>query len=321
MIITVTMNPAIDKTIDIDVLERGGLNRIRHVEIDAGGKGINVSKTIHELGGQSLATGFIAGGTGDTIKKVMNEWQIENDFIQVVGETRTNTKVFETSGELTELNEPGPVIEDGSVEDLLEKLDSYAGEKTLFVLAGSVPQGIDKDIYRRIIERVHQKGAKVLLDADGQLFTNGLEAGPDIIKPNRVELEQYAGLTQEASEQELIDIGKNLMAKGVETVVVSMGQKGALFLNQGLIAKCPGLKVKAHSTVGAGDAMVAALAYAWDQKLKPEDTIKLCMATSAGAVTTLGTKPPKRQVVDILLAQVEIEKLAWDIDKKKVEDH
>ncbi len=309
MIVTVTMNPAIDKTVDIDVLEWGGLNRIKHVELDAGGKGINVSKTIHEIGGKSIATGFIAGNTGKIIRSVMDEWNIENDFIEVSGETRTNTKVFEKTGELTELNEPGPVVEEKDVEALLEKLESYADQNTLFVLAGSVPQGVEKDIYRKIIERVHKKGARVLLDADGELFTNALEAGPDIIKPNRVELEQYAGMDYIASEQELLLIADRLMKKGIGTVAVSMGKSGAIFLQEGYRVRCPGLRVKAHSTVGAGDAMVAALSYAWDEGMSPDDTVKMCMAVSAGAVTTIGTKPPSREVVDSLLGQVEIEEI------------
>lgn len=309
MIVTVTMNPAIDKTVDIDVLEWGGLNRIKHVELDAGGKGINVSKTIHEIGGKSIATGFIAGNTGKIIRSVMDEWNIENDFIEVSGETRTNTKVFEKTGELTELNEPGPVVEEKDVEALLEKLESYADQNTLFVLAGSVPQGVEKDIYRKIIERVHKKGARVLLDADGELFTNVLEAGPDIIKPNRVELEQYAGMDYIASEQELLLIADRLMKKGIGTVAVSMGKSGAIFLQEGYRVRCPGLRVKAHSTVGAGDAMVAALSYAWDEGMSPDDTVKMCMAVSAGAVTTIGTKPPSREVVDSLLGQVEIEEI------------
>lgn len=310
MIITVTMNPAMDKTIDVETLERGGLNRISHVEMDAGGKGINVSKTISELGGNSIATGFLAGNTGKAIGHVLEDWKIKSDFINVAGETRTNTKVFEASGRLTELNEPGPVIEAKDIRGLLEKLDGYADERILFVLAGSVPQGVDKDIYRRIIERVHKRGAKVLLDADGELFRRALEAGPDMIKPNRTELEQYAEHAGEASEQELIKTAEDLMKKGVEHIAVSMGRSGALFLNKELRVKCPGLQVKAHSTVGAGDAMVAALSYAWDKGMKPEETVKLCMAVSAGAVTTIGTKPPKRELVDALLKQVQIVPLA-----------
>ena len=281
MIVTVTMNPAIDKTIDVEHLERGGLNRIQHVELDAGGKGINVSKTIHELGGKSVVTGFVAGNTGKIIHNVMKEWNIESDFIEVAGETRTNTKVFEKTGELTELNEPGPVIGEDNLKALLEKLEGYAKEDTLFVL----------------------------LDADGELFTQALAAGPDIIKPNRVELEQYAGMDYVASEQELLLIAKKLMESGIESVVVSMGKSGAMFLRPDLQVHCPGLRVKAHSTVGAGDAMVAALSYAWDNKLDATETVKLCMAVSAGAVTTIGTKPPTRAVVDELIGSVVMEEI------------
>lgn len=307
MIITVTMNPAIDKTVDIETLERGGLNRIHHVELDAGGKGINVSKTIHALGGTSIAIGFLAGNAGRTIRNVIDTWKIQSDFIEVEGENRTNTKVVEESGLLTELNESGPLIAHKDVEALLEKLERYAGEDTLYVLAGSTPQGVNQDIYRRIIESVHRKGAKVLLDADGELFRNALEAGPDILKPNRAELEQFAKLTNKASEQELMQAAETLLEKGAERVVISLGQKGAIFMGRDMRLKCPGLQVKAHSAVGAGDAMVAALAYGWDRGLGLEDTIKLCMAVSAGAVTTVGTKPPKREVVDSLLEQVRIE--------------
>jgi len=309
MIITVTMNPAIDKTVDVDILERGGLNRIKHVELDAGGKGINVSKTIHEIGGNSIVTGFIAGNTGKIIKNVMDEWKIKSDFIEISGETRTNTKVFEKQGDLTELNEPGPSVEEKDIQALLEKLEGYAAEDTLFVLAGSVPCGVENDIYRRIIEMVHKKGAKVLLDADGELFFNAVTAEPDIVKPNRVELEQYAQMDYIASEQELLRIAENLVGDGIGTVVVSMGKSGALFLQGDYKVKCPGLNVKAHSTVGAGDAMVAALSYAWDQGMSIEDTVKLCMAVSAGAVTTIGTKPPSKDMVDSLLGQVAIEEL------------
>ena len=309
MIVTVTMNPAIDKTVEIDSLLPGGLNRIRKVEYDAGGKGINVSKTICELGGASIATGFLSGNSGKTIESVLNARNIQNDFIWVEGETRTNTKVFESNGAVTELNEPGPVIGQEQMDALLKKLDNYAGEDTLFILAGSIPAGVDKNIYAQIIRMVHAKGARVLLDADGELFRNALEAAPDIIKPNRVELEEYAGIDYRASESELLELAKKLMDKGIETVAVSMGKSGAMFVRRGYGVKCPALAVKAHSTVGAGDAMVAALAYAWNEKLDNDETVRLCIATSAGAVTTIGTKPPSREIVDTLKQQVIIERI------------
>ncbi len=309
MIVTVTMNPAIDKTIDIDELQPGGLNRIQKVEYDAGGKGINVSKTIRELGGTSVAVGFLGGNAGRTIETVLNDSGIQNDFIWVDGETRTNTKVFEKNGEVTELNEPGPQISSGQQEELIQKLEGYADEKALFILAGSIPNGVDKQIYSQIIKRVHARGAKVLLDADGEQFRNALEAGPDIIKPNRVELEEYFEFDYRASLEELLNGARKLREKGIDTVAVSMGKSGAMMVREGYEVKCPALSVKAHSTVGAGDAMVAALAYAWDKQLDNEQTVRLCMAASAGAVTTIGTKPPTRSLVDELAKQVVIEQL------------
>jgi 1-phosphofructokinase len=304
------MNPAIDKTIEIEALLPGGLNRIQKVEYDAGGKGINVSKTIHELGGSSIAVGFLGGNAGKTIESVLNEWGINNDFIWVRGETRTNTKVYEKSGALTELNEPGPQISKEQQEELVKKLEGYANEETLFVLAGSIPNGVDKQIYSEIIPRVHAKGAKVLLDADGELFRNALKEKPDIIKPNRVELEEYFGFDYRVSMEELLEAARKLQAQGIETVAVSMGKSGAMMVREGYEVKCPALSVKAHSTVGAGDAMVAALAYAWENKLGNEETVRLCMAASAGAVTTIGTKPPTRALVDELLEQVVIEQIS-----------
>lgn len=309
MIITVTMNPAIDKTVEIDQLLPGGLNRIRKVEYDAGGKGINVSKTIRELGGTSIATGFLGGNAGKTIQSVLDEKKIRNDFIQVDGETRTNTKVFEKNGAVTELNEPGPVISEDQIHALLQKLEDYADDHTLFVLAGSIPAGVDRNIYAEITRLVHKKGAKVLLDADGELFRNSLEAVPDIIKPNRVELEEYAGFDYRASQEELLNLARKIRQKGIGTVAVSMGKSGAMLVKDGYEVKCPALSVKAHSTVGAGDAMVAALAYSWDQGLDDDALTRLCIAASAGAVTTIGTKPPTRELVDQLAEQVIIERI------------
>ena len=309
MIITVTMNPAIDKTVEIDQLLPGGLNRIRKVEYDAGGKGINVSKTIRELGGTCIATGFLGGNAGKTIQSVLDKKEIGNDFIQVDGETRTNTKVFEKNGAVTELNEPGPVISEDQIHALLQKLEDYADDHTLFVLAGSIPAGVDRNIYAEITRLVHKKGAKVLLDADGELFRNSLEAVPDIIKPNRVELEEYAGFDYRASQEELLDLARKIRQKGIGTVAVSMGKSGAMLVKDGYEVRCPALSVKAHSTVGAGDAMVAALAYSWDQRLDDDALTRLCIAASAGAVTTIGTKPPTKDLVDQLAEQVIIERI------------
>ena len=309
MIVTVTMNPAIDKTIEIDRLNRGNLNRIEKIEYDAGGKGINVSKTIRELGGESIATGFLGGNAGRVIEEVLDSRGIKHDFVWVDGETRTNTKVCEQDGTVTELNEKGPEITPEQLTNLLEKLDDLADDNVLFILAGSIPGNMEKDIYARIIERVHKKGAKVLLDADGELFRKGLEQKPDMIKPNQWEIEELQGFSHGVSDKELINVAEKMQTEGIDTVVISLGKNGALFVCGSYVAKGMPLKVDVHSTVGAGDAMVAAMAYSFEKKMEPRETARLCMAVSAGAVMTVGTKPPEKQLVKQLMKRVILEKV------------
>ena len=309
MIVTVTMNPAIDKTIEIDRLNRGNLNRIEKIEYDAGGKGINVSKTIHELGGESIATGFLGGNAGRVIEEILDSRGIKHDFVWVDGETRTNTKVCEQDGTVTELNEKGPEVTPEQLTNLLEKLDDLADDNVLFILAGSIPGNMEKDIYARIIERVHKKGAKVLLDADGELFRKGLEQKPDMIKPNQWEIEELQGFSHGVSDKKLINVAEKMQTEGIDTVVISLGKNGALFVCGSYVAKGMSFRVDVHSTVGAGDAMVAAMAYSFEKKMEPRETARLCMAVSAGAVMTVGTKPPEKQLVKQLMKRVILEKV------------
>lgn len=306
MIVTVTMNPAIDKTVEIDRFIYQGLNRLKNVIQDVGGKGINVSKTIKALGGNTVATGFLAGNAGAIVNKVLKEKGIKADFIGVDGETRTNMKVVEPGGILTELNEPGPQVSDENVKKLMTKLEEYADENTLFILAGSIPQGVPSNIYGTIIKKIKEKNAKVFLDADGELFVKAIEAGPSIIKPNKFELEQYFGM-ENANEEKLIWMCKELQKKGVNKVAVSMGKEGALFIWNDKVLKAQGLKVEAYSAVGAGDAMVAAISFGIDQGYDEEVCIRLGVAASAGAVMTKGTKPQEREIIDKLMKEVQLE--------------
>lgn len=309
MIVTVTMNPAIDKTAELDQLEKGSLNRLKNCLSDIGGKGINVSKTIKAMGGESIATGFCGGSTGKLIEETLERLGIKHDFVHIDNETRVNLKIVEGKGIVTELNEPGPIVTEEEFNALTEKLKLYAGEDTLFVFAGSIPRGIEKDIYIKLIPLVKEKGAKVFLDADGELFAYGLEGRPDYVKPNRVELEGYYNRDYRVTEEELVVMGKDLLAKGNSLAAISLGQMGALFLTKDHTVKCPGIKVDAHSTVGAGDAMVAALSYSLDKKDDFMESVRLAMAASAGAVTTQGTKPPARELIEELKNKVEIVQL------------
>ena len=309
MILTVTFNPAIDKTAEVDVMIPGGLNRLKNVMQDAGGKGVNVSKTIHALRGKSIATGFLAGSAGEYIQKVLNELVIENDFVWVEGMTRTNLKVLDHDMELTELNEAGPVITETEIKRLKEKILSLIQPDDLVVLSGNVSAGVRNNIYRELIDIVKQQGARVVLDADGELFAQGIQAKPYAIKPNKYELATYFGISQSCSNEEIISLAKTLLNEECRLVVVSMGKEGSIFLSHEGVYQAEALHIQAHSSVGAGDAMVAAIAYALEQNNTMEQLIALAVACSAGAVMTKGTQPAEKAVVEKLMKQVTIKKL------------
>jgi len=306
MIITVTMNPAVDKTAEVEELVVGGLNRLQNIVMNAGGKGINVSKTIKELGGKSLATGFIAGTNGAYIKETLDTLLIANDMVEVEGNTRVNLKVLNKDKQLTELNEDGPYIDDYALVSLINKIVNHATKNDYVILSGSVPKSVPKDIYAKLIRHLKTKNINIILDADGDAFASAVEEVPSVIKPNKYEICKYFNVSEDCSDQKLIELGKSLLAKGMELIVISNGKAGAFFINKNYTAMVKGLKVHAHSSVGAGDAMVAAIAYGLEQALPFDELIKLAVATSAGAVMSIGTNPASKQQVEKLMKEVEI---------------
>lgn len=308
MIITVTMNPAIDKTVDVAKLNIGGLNRVKNITQDAGGKGINVSKTIHALGGNTIATGFLGGDAGRMIDYSLSQLGIKHDFVSIDGETRTNTKIvdIENNNKVTELNEPGPYITNNELEELCLKLEQFATPGNIFVFSGSIPNGVNPSIYGQLIRKLNKKHAKVCVDADGILLAEAVKAKPLIVKPNNTELKRYFGIDSDISDSALLSSGKMLVEDGPQIAVISCGSHGAYFINKDKIFYSPGIAVHTHSTVGAGDAMVAALTYGLDTNMSFEESCKLSIAASAGACTTIGTKPPTKELVEMLVNEVEL---------------
>ena len=309
MIITVTMNPAIDKTAYVDALHVGGLNRLEKVNSTPGGKGINVSKTICELGGVSIASGFLAGSNGAYIQNCLEQTNIVSDMVYVDGETRVNLKVVDREKELTELNEVGPFISESECNGLCNKILKLAQAEDIVVLSGSVPAGVPKDIYATLTKQLKQKKVRVILDADGELFDYGIQANPNVIKPNTYELCKYFGVNEDLCDREIASLGKQLLAKGMDLVVVSMGKEGALFIDKQNSVRVKGLKIDARSSVGAGDAMVAALAYAIDKQMNFNEMVALAVATSAGACESEGTQPAPLERVHELMWEVTLEKV------------
>lgn len=309
MIITVTINPAMDRTIDIDSLKPFGLNIVTNAILDAGGKGINVSKTIESLGGTSIATGFLGGRTGAQIKNMLNESHIQHDFVEVSGETRTNIKVYDKETEhTTEFNEMGPEVTPDDLDKLMDKLREMVAENQLVVLSGSLPKSLAKDAYGKIIACIHELKGRVFLDASGEVFKEALPFKPNYIKPNRHELEAYMGKVL-VSDKDFFDAGQHFLDMGIDHILFSLGGEGAIFINRDHALRLLPLKVKAHSTVGAGDAFVGAFAYGIDGGQDLKECLKLAVATSAGAVTTQGTKPVNHQWVMSHLEEVVIKPL------------
>ncbi|MDR0719403.1 MAG: 1-phosphofructokinase family hexose kinase [Treponema sp.] len=316
MIITVTLNPALDKTARVDVVRANALNRLRDVTLDAGGKGVNVSALIRSLGGESIAVGFWGGGAGKELQSLIAKRGLKSDFVRIAAVTRTNLKVVADDGGLTEFNEPGPRIDPDEWRELEEKLSGYGIKGNTVVLSGSLPAGLGQDTYKKLSVMLRRAGAAVFLDADGEALRYALESGPegvpDYLKPNRYELLQYFGIPDDegVTETKLADLCRALIGKGLKLVVLSLGEAGAIFANGNGIWRAPAVPVQVRSTVGAGDSMIGALAYGFEQGLPEERCFALAMAASAGTCTTEGTNPPLRALVDTLLTQVRIEKIA-----------
>lgn len=309
MIYTVTLNPAIDKTVVIENFNAGCVNRVKSVREDPGGKGINVSKCLQNLGADSTAVMILAGDTGRRLEAMMERLQIPVLSLWAEGENRTNLKIIDPiKKENTDINEPGPVI----AETLLEQLKLTIGKSVkpgdIVILSGSLPAGVDRGLYGEWTAYFRGLGACVYLDADGEPMHKGMAAAPYMIKPNDTELAALIG-KQSLTVEEMLREGKRLHDTGIQEVVISLGGNGALFISCDGVFRAEGLQVEVKSTVGAGDSMVAAMAYGQAENLNREEMLRLAIAMGAGSVMQSGTQPPESTLVWKLADQVKITKL------------
>jgi 1-phosphofructokinase len=310
MIYTVTMNPALDKTVEIPSFTIDSVNRITSMRTDPGGKGINVSKVIDKLGGKSIAAGILGGDTGRTIQSALDRMGLETDFVFVSGETRTNLKVIDPVNHTnTDINEPGITVSEEILDELLRKFREKLVDGDIVVLAGSLPKEAPKDTYRIWIDACGKAGAKVILDADGELLKEGLKAAPYLIKPNNHELSELIGRSLKTPE-ELEQAARSLMEQyRITKVVVSMGGDGALYVTGDETIYAEGLKVPVGSTVGAGDSVVAALAFAENSGMSLEEAVRLSTATGAANVMCSGTQAAEYETIRELIPKVVYRRL------------
>lgn len=299
VIYTVTFNPAVDYVVQTDEISVGGVNRSKSEKIYFGGKGINVSMVLSELGVKSKALGFVAGFTGDAIEKGVAEKGVETDFVHLEnGFSRINVKIKSKSE--TELNGQGPMIDGKALNALFEKLDRLDCGDTL-VLAGSIPNSMPADIYEKILERLQNKNIKAVVDATKDLLMNVLKYKPFLIKPNNHELGEMFGVTLKTTD-EIAEYAQKLKDMGARNVLVSMAGDGALLLDEnGKTHLCGVCRGTVKNSVGAGDSMVAGFVAGLEQG-GYEYALKL--GTAAGGATAFSDGLAEKALIYELLKQL-----------------
>jgi len=308
-IITVTLNPALDKTVTIQRLDVGGLNRVQSVRLDPGGKGITVARVLNGFGVNVEATGLIAGSQGQRLLENLAAEKINADFLTIKGETRTNLKIVDASNNITtEINEAGFEVAARSMDAFKEKLSTLLNKASYLVLSGSLPPQVDSTIYRELIGMANNKGVKTILDADGKALLEGIQAAPFAIKPNIHELEELAGYKM-ANDQDIIRAARKILAQGIEIIIVSMGSQGAIIMDKQETYRVRTSPIIPGSTVGAGDSMVAMLVYSRLNQYSLAETAQ--RVTAAGAVTASkpGTQVCLPVEVEHFLKYIQVEKI------------
>lgn len=300
MIYTITFNPALDYISQVEDFEVGKINRTKTEKILPGGKGLNVSTVLKNLGIESTALGFIAGFTGEELKRKIESYGIKTDFIKVKeGITRINIKI--SSNEETALNGNGPKITEEDIQELLEKIDKI-GKEDIVILAGNIPKGINNNIYEIICVNLERNGVTFIVDATQELLINVLKYRPFLIKPNKEELEETFKEKIETKE-DIIAHAKKLQLMGAQNVLISLGGEGAILVTakeEIYFSKAP--KGKVLNTVGAGDSMVAGFVAGYEKSGDYEQAFK--MGIAAGSASAFSMNLATAEEVENLLKEI-----------------
>lgn len=307
-IATITLNPALDLTARLGELVAGEVNLVEQASLRAAGKGINVAMVLKDLGCDVTVTGWLGEGNQAPFVELFGRKGLTDVFVRVHGETRINVKVAELSGRVTDLNLPGLSVDEEAREALLVTLDRLCLDHDWFVLAGSLPKGIEPEFARDLIVRLKARGKQVIFDCSGAALRAGLDGAPTLVKPNREELGQWAGRPIE-SDADQQACATTLLARGVGQVVVSDGSRGLLWFSQEGVLRAVPPRMQVVSTVGAGDSLVAGLVYGLATGLPKEETVRLATAASALAVSQVAVGFAGREQLAPLMERVVITQL------------
>lgn len=304
---TVTLHPALDQTVTLAGLVPGAVNQAASMRFDAGGKGVNVASYLADHGLAAIATGLLGEENPAPFTALFAQKGIEDQLVRVPGPTRVNVKLVDTArGETTDLNLPARAPPAAALVELDRRLDALAARCGWFVLAGSVPPGVPADVYAVITARLRARGRRVALDASGRPLAEAVAAGPDLVKPNRAELEELLG-ARLGGLAEVVEAARALRARGPRLVVVSLGAEGAVFVgDDGAWRARPPPVARVATTVGAGDALVAGVVAGLHAGLALPEVARLATAFAASKLARVGPHlgPPEERRA--LSAQVEI---------------
>jgi 6-phosphofructokinase 2 len=288
VIATITLNPAIDFALSVDRFVVGGTNRCKLDAVDAGGKGINASRVVHRLGRRTMAYGFAGGETGNLLRRFLDAERVPYDFEPLAEMTRIDIMVYVgASGQRSRLLLPGARVGSGDFENLRVKLAGIGANATV-VLGGSLPPGLDPDVYTELIEAFRARGVQTILDTSGEALAAALQARPALIKPNVEEAAEVLGRTL-CGDAEILEGALELQRRGACSVVISQGADGAIGVGPEGAFKAIPPPIEARSTVGSGDSMVAGLAIAVDERLGLQTGLRIGTAAGAATASISGT--------------------------------
>ena len=307
MITTVCMNPSFDKTASVDTLATGGLNRLRDVRVDVGGKGVNVAVVLKRLGVPVSCVGCLGERGRESFLQMIRQEGVPFDYLPMPGEVRTNLKLLDNSTRaITEFNEPGISMDSAQLDDFLTLLGEKAGESEYVVLSGRLPEGCAEATYQRCLKTL--EGKKCVLDCAGETLLHGVKERPFLIKPNLPEIE---GIMKKELRtlRGLRDAALFLIEYGAQNVIISMGKYGAMLVSRTDTFFAPALMVEARSTVGAGDAMIGGVLAGLSRGESLAESFRWGVAAGAASVMTDGTQLLRRPDFEALLPKVTVQEV------------
>ena len=301
-ILTLTLNPALDLTVSLDKLIPGAVNRSLGLTRHAAGKGLNVAQVLADLGHHLTVSGFLGSDNAPPFENLMQTRGFADAFIRVPGETRSNIKLAEADGRITDLNGPGLQVEDEHLQSLLDNLTTLVAGHDAIVVAGSLPRGVSTAWFAALVHRLKASGVPLVLDSSGAALQAALPIAPWMIKPNEEELSEVCG-------SDLTAAVRKLRGQGIEHVVLSRGSAGVDWHGPGIALRAIPPRVEVVSTVGAGDSLLAASLHGLLQGWPAERTLRMATAVAAQAVTQIGFGIHDREQLARLEAAVRLQPL------------